>query len=83
MALEDLTVRLGVLEEKVEKLEDLPAHVAALELQVLQLRSEMRVEFSTVRSEMRSLNDRTLTQMRVLHEEVIDRIARIGEGPNG
>ena len=29
---------------------------------------------------MRELNDQTLSQMRVLHEDVIDRIAKLGEG---
>ena len=38
---------------KVELLEQLPARVGALESQVLQLRDEMRTEFSATRSELR------------------------------
>jgi hypothetical protein len=91
MAVRNLTERVEVLEMKVEVLEQLPARMSALESQIVQLRTEMRGEFSavrdemrnlegTVRQEMRVLNQETRTEMRVLHEEVLDRIARIGEG---
>lgn len=95
MARGDLTARIEVLEEKVDALAELPARVSSLEVQVLQLRTEMRDEFSVVRQEMRALSDdargelrveiraleeRLGTQMRVLHEEVIDRIARLDDG---
>jgi hypothetical protein len=39
----------------------------------------MRSLEEELRAEMRALNDHTLTQVRVLHEEVIDRIARLDE----
>ena len=45
----------------MERLEALPGRVHAVELQIMQLREEMR------------------RYMRVLHEEVISRIATIGE----
>jgi len=51
--------RLGVVETRL----------GTVESQIVQLRTEMGVGFSTVRREMR-----------VLHEEVIRRIALIGEG---
>ena len=43
------------------------------------LRAEMREGAEQLRAEMRSLNQETLTQMRVLHEDVIARIAVLGE----
>jgi hypothetical protein len=43
------------LEEKVERLETLPARVAAVESQILQLRDEMRSEFSAIRREFDAL----------------------------
>ncbi|MDQ3168848.1 MAG: hypothetical protein M3Q55_01775 [Acidobacteriota bacterium] len=58
--------------------------------QVLPLRTEMRVGFSSVRTETAALGgriDALSTQMRVLHEDVIGRIALLHEGrpkrPNG
>ena len=95
MAEPTLADRVQVLESKVESLEKLPERVGSLELQILQFREEVRVEFSAVRSElraeirelgeglrreMRKLNDQTNTHMRVLHEEVLSRIALLGEG---
>ena len=95
MAPPPLTRRVQILEEKVETLERLPARIEALELQILQVREEVRAEFSATREglgdEMRELETRlrvliaegdeeTRRYMRVLHEEVIARIATIGEG---
>ena len=65
---------------RVGALEELPARMAAVESQIVQLRTEMRGEFSAVRQEMRELNSETRAEMRMLHEEVLDRIAKIGEG---
>jgi hypothetical protein len=66
-----------------EVLESLTDRVTALESQLSQFREEVRVEFSTTRSElgagMRRLNDETRAQMRVLHEDVVARIALLGE----
>jgi hypothetical protein len=39
----------------------------------------MRDEFSAVRQEMRGGDEETRTLMRVLHEDVINRIALLGE----
>ena len=71
---------MEILEKKVEVLERLPARVEAMELQILQLRDEVRVEFSAMRQEMRTGDEETRRYMRVLHEEVISRIATIQEG---
>lgn len=97
-ASDDATVIIRELELAVDGLQALPERMTALETrvgslgeQILQLRTEMKVEFSAVRAEMRTgdeqlrlemraLNQETLTQMRVLHEELIERIARLDEG---
>lgn len=94
MSPQTLTNRVEILERKVEGLAELPDRVGALELQVSQLRTEMRGEFSAVRTEMRELNEETRhelgrridelgTHMRVLHEDVISRIALLDEHTNG
>jgi cell division septum initiation protein DivIVA len=91
MAVRNLTDRVEVLEMKVGSLEELPARISAVESQIVQLRIEMRGEFSAVRQEMRALNEETTAEMRTLnaetkaqlltlHEEVLDRISRMGEG---
>ena len=96
MAQLTLTGRVEILEGKVALLEQLPERVDRLEVQILQLREEMRSEFAAVRAEMRE-GDRSVIQqlreeiragdeetrryMRVLHENVIARIAAIGESP--
>ena len=120
-----LVRRVEILEEKVERLEMLPARIDNLEVQILQFREEVRAEFSATRAEflarialteaallheMNQIDERrgqetrhelgkalaetrteliariaegdeeTRRYMRVLHEEVIARIATIGEG---
>ena len=73
-----LEARTAGLEARTAGLE---AHTAALtsrvervELQIVQLRTEMKDEFSAVRRDVSELG----TQMRVLHEDVIERISRLG-----
>jgi cell division protein FtsB len=80
-----------MLERQMQEMRDLPERVTSLESHVLQLRQEMRDEFSATRAEFRSelavavttlskaIAD-TNTHMRTLHEEAISRIARMGEG---
>jgi len=60
----------------VEILEQLPERVSALESQIVLLRDEMRNEFSATRALISDV-DRS---MRVLHGDVIQRIATLGEG---
>jgi cell division protein FtsB len=71
------------LEERVTALEELPARIDDLTSQVLQLRQEMRGEFSAVRTAMRELNDETKRHMLVLHEAIIARLTLIQESANG
>jgi|SRR6188508_1484989 hypothetical protein len=82
--------RIEILERKVEALETLPERVTAVELQLVQLRDEMRGEFSALRGEMRTGDEETRRQlregdeetrrfMRILHEDVIARISMLQE----
>ena len=51
--------RVEILERKVEALETLPERVTAVELQLVQLRNEMRTEFSAIRGEIRAGDEET------------------------
>ena len=90
-----LVPRVEILEGKVEELAGLPDRMAALELQIVQFRAEVRAEFSATREELRQEFRQKLRQlrgemvegdeetrrlMRVLHEEVLSRIALLTEG---
>jgi len=74
-----LNRRVQILEEEVEGLEQLPAHIDSIELQILQLRDEVRIEFSEMREEMREglggVRDELRGEMRELHSQAIARIA--------
>ena len=52
MARPTLTERVEILEQRAGVLETLPARMDAVELQIVQLRTEMRAGFSDVRQEM-------------------------------
>jgi thiamine kinase-like enzyme len=95
MSLESLEARMDRLERRIDLLEQLPQRMDALALQIVQLREEMRSEFSAIRTEIRDAVDqteRTLstqmrelfeaneTHMRVLHEDLVQRIATIKGG---
>ena len=69
MARQVLETRVESLERRMTTLEQLPERLDRLESQILQFREEVGDEFSAVRREMR-----------VLHEDVLGRIAVIGEG---
>jgi len=76
MASRALVSRVHKLEERVTLLEQLPARVDALGLQISQLRDEMRAEFSATRLRDEETNQR----IGVLHEDIIGRLALIQEG---
>jgi len=84
---EMLANRVTILEHKMQSLVGLPDRVAALEVQIVQFRAEVRAEFSAVREQMRAEiragDEETRLQMRVLHEEVIARFALLEEHLNG
>ena len=83
--------RLAMLEKQMSEMRELPERVTRLESQIVQLRHEMRDEFSAIRTDFRqeianavaSLREaisETNAQMRALHEDAIGRIATIAEG---
>ena len=78
MSPESLRVRVERLERRVEILEQLPERVSALESQIVLLRGELRNEFSATRALISDVD----RYMRMLHEDVIQRIATLGEGRN-
>ena len=47
-----LATRVENLEKRVELLEQLPARMSAVELQIVQLRTEMREQFSAIRADI-------------------------------
>ena len=79
------------LEEEMTTLRELPKKVDEVGLQIVQLRDEMRSEFSAVRAEIRAGDEdvkqalrgeieETRRQMRVLHEDIIGRLVLLDEG---
>jgi vacuolar-type H+-ATPase subunit I/STV1 len=90
MAVRNLTERVEVLEMEVGSLKELPARMSAVELQIVELRAEMRGEFSavrqemgqlrtTLRQEMRTLNEETRAEMRTLNEETRTQLLTLHE----
>lgn len=66
-----LVGRVERLEERVTILEQLPGRVEALELQIVQLRNEIRAEFSATREQLREeIRDGDEETRRVLREEI-------------
>jgi hypothetical protein len=95
MSRESLEARMDRLERRVDLLEQLPQRMDALEAQIVQLREEMRSEFSAIRGEIRDGDGETRrslskqmrdlfaaneAHMRVLHEDLVQRIATIKGG---
>jgi F0F1-type ATP synthase membrane subunit b/b' len=64
MAEKSLEERVNMLERGVEILEQLPDRVTALEVQIVELRGEMRAEFSATRAEAREGDERVLQTLR-------------------
>jgi hypothetical protein len=69
-----------VLEQQIQKVRELSARVAAVESQVLRLRDDGRIEISAIREEVRSGDDEARRLARVLYEDVLARLAVLGEG---
>lgn len=84
MSLQSLEGRVEQLEERVTILEQLPARVDALTLQVLQLREEMHTAISasetSLREEIRAGNDKIMSQARTLYEDMNAKLTLIEEG---
>jgi hypothetical protein len=94
MSPKSLADRVLTLGQQMTGLRELPAQVAALTSQFVQLRTDMRGELSALRSELRAEiaagdaalraemaagNEETRRHMRVLHEDVISRLTVIQE----
>lgn len=79
MPLQSLMERIEILETKVEALEALPAHVAGLESQIVQLRDELRGESSAIRVEVTSLGETLRGEMRDLGETLRGEMRDQGE----
>ena len=58
MSPQPLVTRVERLEQRMTALETVPARVEALESQIVQLRTEMRSEFSAARGEIKAMGDR-------------------------
>ena len=69
-----LESRIESLEHRVTRLEELPGRIDDLTLQVSQLRTEMRAEFSAVRAEMR---EQGVTIVTTLRQEIAEQSQRI------
>ncbi len=81
-----LALRVKTLEKRVKRLEG-PGGLSGLRSQIQQLRTEMKAGFSATDRRFTTLEQKieqkiedSRTEMRVLHEDVISRIALLGEG---
>jgi hypothetical protein len=72
--------RVERLEEQVTSLQQLPARMDALSVQISQLREDLGMQISAVEKRLVATEDRILVQVRMLHEDVIARLALIQEG---
>jgi len=74
--------RIVIAEEKVEAAVAGPGHPTPLELQLMQLREELRSELSAFREEVRGGDEETRRHVRLLHDTLIARLTAIGDGMN-
>ena len=67
-----------MLEQQMQELRELPARVAGVELQIVQLRAEMREAFSAtrveLRSEMHGIRDELRTEMHGMRDDLRNEI---------
>ena len=72
--------RVEKLEEQVMNLQQLPARMDALSVQISQLREDLGARISAMEKTLIASDDRILGQVRMLHEDVIARLVLIQEG---
>ena len=72
--------RLSALEERMTALERLPERMDRFESEMVQLRAEMRAGFAAADDRLSVRIEDSRRETRVLHEDVIARIALLGEG---
>jgi hypothetical protein len=80
---ETLANRVAILEHKMESLEGLPDRVAALVVQIVQFRAEVRAEFSAVRQEMRGLSETLRGEMNGLGDTLRGEMNGLGDTLRG
>ena len=61
-------------------LQQLPARIDALSVQISQLREDMGARFSATEKALTASEERILARVRMLHEDVMARLALIQEG---
>ena len=98
MPQQSLATRVGILEEKVASLEGLPERMERVELQIVQLRDDMRSEFAAIRTEflggideqgkvlrgeMRELGDTLRGEMRELGDSLRGEMRELGDTLRG
>jgi hypothetical protein len=71
--------RVVIQEEQLEAIDRAPDRIAALELQLMQLREELRAEFSAVRVDIRRSDEEVRRAVRVLHDNLIARLSAVGD----
>ena len=72
--------RVMIPETKLEGLDVAPDRTAALELQLMQLREEIRTAFSAICEEVRGGDEETRRHVRLLHDTLIARLSALGDG---
>jgi chromosome segregation ATPase len=77
---EFLDRRVEILERTMEGLSELPGRMEKVEVQIVQLRTEMHDEYSAIRREMRKGDDDTREFMRALNEETRSELRVVAEG---
>jgi hypothetical protein len=80
---ETLANRVAILEHKMESLEGLPDRVAALVVQIVQFRAEVRAEFSAVLQEMRGLSETLRGEMNGLGDTLHGEMNGLGDTLRG
>ena len=74
-----LTRRVEVLEHTLGELAAVPPRLDIVERELAEFRAEVRQEFALVRADIRQGDEGTRRYMRILHEDLVARIATIGE----
>ena len=74
MAVRTVNERIEILEQKVGDLQLLPDRVAAVESQIVQLRTEMRDGFSAMRTRMEEGDEESRRHAKTLHDELLIRV---------
>jgi len=80
---ETLASRVAILEQKMQSLEGLPDRVASLEMQIVQFRAVVRVEFSAMREEMGGLRETLRGEMNGLAESLRGEMNGLGDTLRG